>query len=189
MQRDPWDRLDREPSEQYIRFCVYRDLGPGRTIGKAYAKLCEEYGKAGCGPRRLEKIATRYKWVKRSRAYDDHLEKIRREDHEKELKAMFRRHKSLGLGLQQFAGKKLEKILKDKETLDKAADDLGPTFLPLLIGTGIKIERQAAGIPDDYSIEDLTPPVTDDRIARAVEEGLERMSDKQREEYLRDDAT
>ena len=35
VEADPWERQKNEGIETYADFCVYRDLGPGRSIPKA----------------------------------------------------------------------------------------------------------------------------------------------------------
>lgn len=38
-ERRPWDQLPDEPDKAYACFLVYRDLGPGRSIDKAYQSV------------------------------------------------------------------------------------------------------------------------------------------------------
>lgn len=35
--KQPWDRQRGEPQNAYVRFLIYRNLGPGRTLATAYA--------------------------------------------------------------------------------------------------------------------------------------------------------
>ena len=41
--RDPWDRIEGESQEAYVRFLVYRNMGPRRTLDKAYRKFLKEF--------------------------------------------------------------------------------------------------------------------------------------------------
>ena len=41
----PWERQWGETSRQYAGFCFYRDLGPSRSIDKAYHEFCLSKGK------------------------------------------------------------------------------------------------------------------------------------------------
>ena len=41
--RDPWDRIEGESQEAYVRFLVYRNMGPRRTLDKAYRKFLREF--------------------------------------------------------------------------------------------------------------------------------------------------
>lgn len=71
---DIWQRATDETDKAFAAFCVYRDLGSERSIDKAYQR--QNGGKTA--PRWWEGWSTRYKWVERVKAYDNHLEAQRR---------------------------------------------------------------------------------------------------------------
>jgi hypothetical protein len=61
----PWDQQENEPKRSYVRFLLYRDLGPTRTVEAAYEKYFSEK-KAGEGG---EKLWVPGQWWRDSRAY------------------------------------------------------------------------------------------------------------------------
>jgi hypothetical protein len=63
----PWDQLPDEPITAYRRFMIYRDIGPRRTLEKAY----EVYkGAKGLAPGMWQRQAVEYSWKDRATAYD-----------------------------------------------------------------------------------------------------------------------
>lgn len=71
--RKPWEQQEGEPDSAYARFCVYRDLGPSRTIEDAYK---QHSGKAKKGAKRQyisgqwSRDSIAYDWVKRATRFD-----------------------------------------------------------------------------------------------------------------------
>lgn len=81
--RQPWEKQPGETAKAYQAFCVYRDLGAGRSLsiayertGKGRSKTGERSGKTEA-PRLWERWSSKYQWVERSQAYDRHIEQIR----------------------------------------------------------------------------------------------------------------
>jgi hypothetical protein len=73
---NPWDRLSDEPPESYARFLYYRNIGPTRSLRRAYREyLAETDGFTG-GNKRLHvpghwtRDATRHYWVERAGLWD-----------------------------------------------------------------------------------------------------------------------
>lgn len=71
----PWDRRPGEPSRAYETFCLYRDTGPQRSLDRTRRNL----GKAAGYTRWIETWSTRWAWVERATAWDDHVDRERRE--------------------------------------------------------------------------------------------------------------
>lgn len=66
----PWHMQPGESSRSFNRFCIYRDLGPARSLRKA---------RQACGDgtvclREWELESSEHRWVERVRAYDQHLD-------------------------------------------------------------------------------------------------------------------
>ena len=76
--RKPWDKRDDETARNYEAFCVYRDLGPGRTLSVCATKI-SSYSY-------IKKWSTRFDWVDRCAAWDAHLQKIRDEEKEEAVR-------------------------------------------------------------------------------------------------------
>ena len=51
--KKPWDKLPNETDEQYARFLLYRNIGPKRSMRKAYARYLREYDGFRGGSERL----------------------------------------------------------------------------------------------------------------------------------------
>ncbi len=84
----PWDKQPRESNEAYAAFCVYRDLGPSRTLAAAYRAYREGTQKRLRGtfsddasdkstglqvPGSWKKNRVSGNWNARAEAYDAHL--------------------------------------------------------------------------------------------------------------------
>jgi hypothetical protein len=65
----PWDRQTDETKHQYQCFCVFRDLGPARSIAKAIAAIGGRKAKAI----RWRQWSTCHNWIARAEAYDRHV--------------------------------------------------------------------------------------------------------------------
>lgn len=68
-----WQLQEGEPTKAFKHFCVYRDLGPARSLSKA-RQAC---GDDTVSLRWLEQESSDYHWVERVRAYDRHLDNAR----------------------------------------------------------------------------------------------------------------
>jgi len=104
---EPWTKREDETQRAYEVFCVYRDLGPERSLQKAHD---EEYGEGAGNLRYVEGWSSEYDWPERAQAYDRYLEKKRREEYEEELTS--------GLS---HAGARVEKL---KELHDRLEEEL-----------------------------------------------------------------
>lgn len=104
----PWSRqLDGETSRAYACFCLYRDMGEGRSLDKAYQKDLEiqrakdpekkEYQKSNNrASGRWRHWSRHHNWVERARAWDDYLSALElqaRRDEELKERATNRRHR------------------------------------------------------------------------------------------------
>lgn len=133
----PWERQEEETSKAYAAFCVYRDLGPERSLAKAGAAL-------GKNPGGLEEWSSKNDWVKRSAAWDDEQDRIARQAQLKEIARMRERHAKLASDMLVKAAKALE-TLPEEEI--KAAD------VSRMVDVASKLERISRGDVGDV-IED-----------------------------------
>jgi hypothetical protein len=99
----PWERQARrgiqEPAKAYRAFCVYRELGPSRSIDAA-ANVLRSPKQAPRGPQNsktgraggtIKQWARTWRWVERAAAWDAELERQRRETEIAEVRAMAKR--------------------------------------------------------------------------------------------------
>lgn len=98
-----WTRRKNEPNKAYGFFCIYRDLGPFRTIEKSHKmaiKQVEELAQANKDqhPIKIPTFETfrthsaKWGWVERCKAYDDFVDENFRTENEKRILEMRRRH-------------------------------------------------------------------------------------------------
>ena len=67
--KKPWQQWGGETDTAYDRFMAYLKLGTERSLDK----VRQNYGKTTAYKRQLEKWSSKYDWVDRCRAYDEHL--------------------------------------------------------------------------------------------------------------------
>ena len=65
--RMPWDQLPNEPLTSYRRFLVYRNLGPGRSLDRAYEAI---KGSKKQPSGYFAKISGKFDWERRATAWD-----------------------------------------------------------------------------------------------------------------------
>lgn len=95
-EQQPWDKRDGETSKTYARFCVFRDMGPLRTLPKL-AELIDV-------PHRTLKLSSQnQEWYPRAEAYDAYIDGLVREQNEKNIIEMTTRHASQAKSLQEKA--------------------------------------------------------------------------------------
>lgn len=91
--------LPDESDDSYAVFCIYRDMGPKRSVAKAYHAFKQGLSTiSGDDPRwededvkavvgHVGKWSSAYEWVSRAKAYDRYLDKIRRIEREEIIRA------------------------------------------------------------------------------------------------------
>jgi hypothetical protein len=144
MTRDPWDQLPDESDAAYCRFLVYRNLGPSRTLVRAYRAYLRgfELGQGGQKgpPGSYREEAVRFRWRERSEAWD--VANLRR--YGNKLAVLY------VAGLEQVAAKFLRAARKYKPG-DKAWPQVLDTMVQL---AGQLTAAKAAGAMDVY----IQPP-------------------------------
>ena len=131
----PWERMGDESAQAYAAFCLYRDLGAGRSLDRAYALHVERINAQGgrqlsanAAPGGWNRWCLENVWVERAAAYDLDCERRRRQQaererdaqHTKELEDYRRRQKDFSIAsqgaaltLMNLASRRLNKILAD----------------------------------------------------------------------------
>lgn len=72
MKPDPWEQQPGESSKSFAQFCIYRDMGVDRSIDK----VLQETGLKN--DRNLKGKSSKFHWVSRAAAWDNHLDAQRR---------------------------------------------------------------------------------------------------------------
>ena len=118
-----WERLPEETSINYTAFVKYRDLQSRRSIKKV-AELSD-----GAQISKFNRWSSEFKWVDRARAYDDHIDELRRNTIDNQIKKSLTEYKakcdsildkSLDLYMENLNQDKIEiKSTRDLERLIK----------------------------------------------------------------------
>jgi hypothetical protein len=83
--RQPWEQREDESVQAFRAFTFYRDLGLERSLSKAYrASIGDQTGEKSANGT-WDKWSREYDWVERSRAYDGHLDAVRRQARERRI--------------------------------------------------------------------------------------------------------
>lgn len=133
----PWERQEGEGSKAWRAFCIYRDLGEERTVSKVVDRL---EGKTIGYMRVLQGWSSRWGWVARARAYDDHLEAQERKAWEDQRLKMTRRHATMAQVAQTKALQALNAL---------PPGEIPPATIVSLMKMGVDMERLARGEPTE----------------------------------------
>ncbi len=131
-----WERQKDESNKAYHIFCIYRDMGPNRSLEKTRQKI----GKPAGYIRWLHTWSSKYDWVTRAQAYDDYIERKKREEKEKAILEMAERHARLAMAFQQRVAQRLQEI-------DPA--ELSPADMARWLDIATKLERLSRGEPTE----------------------------------------
>jgi len=154
-----WERQKDESSKAYAAFCIYRDMGPDRSIEKVYEKRSRR------GPlSRLKNWSVKHNWVERAKAYDDYLERKKREEKEKAILEMAERHARLAMAFQQRVAQRLQEI-------DPA--ELSPADMAKWLDIATKLERLSRGEPTEIEKQEVHGEVKNDNIFERIEKYAE----------------
>jgi len=159
-----WERQKNESSKAYAAFCVYRDLGPERSLEKVRQNLDKPRTRKWLGD-----WSVKHNWVERANAYDDYLERKKREEKEKAILEMAERHAKLAMAFQQRVAQRLQQI-------DPA--ELSPSDMAKWLDVATKLERLARGEPTEIGKQEVMLPtivevITDEENADSPSFGSE----------------
>jgi hypothetical protein len=77
---EAWERLPNERIKAYELFCLYRDMGPSRSLQKL-----RQTNALHLSLRQLERYSTKYDWVARAQAYSNYIFALKLQEHEKRI--------------------------------------------------------------------------------------------------------
>ena len=160
-----WERQPYESSKAYAAFCIYRDLGTERSLDKALAAA----NKKPTNRRHWARWMGKYNWLERARAYDDYLERKKREEKEKAILEMAERHARLAMAFQQRVAERLREI---------NPSELSPSDMAKWLDVSTKLERLSRGEPTEIGKQEVMLPtivevITDEENADSPSFGSE----------------
>lgn len=134
----PWTKQPWETQRAFECFCVYRDMGTGRSLREAYR---EEAGKDEVKQvsSHWARWSSDHNWVERAEAWDQHILERKRKEREREIEEMYDRHINAA---QQLFAKAYQRIMNADDgemSLEEARRALSEA---------VEIERRARGEPD-----------------------------------------
>src|SRR5690349_20623085 len=104
----PWEQQAGESARAFGAFCVYRDLGPRRSLRAAAAAF---YGQSSAArERQCDKWSRAFHWVARASAWDRHLDTEARQAQEAARREMAERHVKEARALQAKAVERLRAL-------------------------------------------------------------------------------
>ena len=182
-----WQRTAEETAKAYAAFCLYRDLGSGRSLRAAYAaaKGCQKGVKRVSGY--WQRWARDHQWKSRAEAYDAHLDAVKR-------KAEAQRWRERGEALVeeqfQLAQAMLEKVRRmlafplARETVEQTDEQGNPVDVTVepanwnfnsaarLAKVAVEFGRLACGLPtqSEQSVQfDIDPSqLSDEQLERII---------------------
>lgn len=137
-----WDRQPGEGIQPYSMFCVYRDLGPDRTL-LAAAHVVGRRAKS------LFLWMQRNHWAERCAAFDEHNDKQAQKERAVEIREMSKRHAQAAQALLTRA---VGRILTLQPNEIRAAD------IAKMLDVAVKSERLSRGVETEIHRVENAPP-------------------------------
>jgi hypothetical protein len=155
-QVEPWDRRQDEGVEAFEAFMAYRDFG----LKRSHVRVAEALGKSDTLMNRWSKS---YDWRKRSIAYDNYIEQVKRDAQSDEIAKMSKRHAQQMQSIGHVLSIPVTAVLKHLQDNPSAVATLSKHSLGELITKAnhsaqllpsvIKAERLISGLETDKVVE------------------------------------
>jgi hypothetical protein len=148
---DSWEQFPAESAKAFSAFCVYRDMGPNRSLAKTAHTMNRPPGYK----QTLWEWSTKYEWRSRCLDYDRHIEKVAQSEKENAIREMADRHARDAVKIQQMVMEALETT-----SLEAAP----PRDLIRLWERAVRAERTSRGLPAEptkANYVDYSDAVTD----------------------------
>lgn len=129
-EKNLWERQENESNKAFQAFCVYRDLGTGRTLAKVAEKLRKSYDL-------IRRWSKNYFWQNRADAWDKMIAEKAAQKAAEEYSKMLEVQINLGKMLQAKAAKAIQNIDFENVSIKSL-----PSIVNA-INVGVEIERTA----------------------------------------------
>lgn len=126
---EPWERQPEETAKPFEAFCVYRDMGPDRSLSKVAEKLQKSDTLMG-------RWSRAYDWVKRATAWDAEQDRIARQQQIQEIKKMRKRHAGIASAMLVKAATALQRLPED---------EISASDITRMVDVASKLERISRG--------------------------------------------
>lgn len=130
---NPWDQQSNESAKAYERFCLYRDMGAGRSLRKLSKDLELNLST-------LAEVSSKHSWQERVKAFDVYIDRASQFNQIAQVRAMKRRQITLALRGQKLAEKGLKKLLKEADS-DSYVRKLSAEGLTKILDISCRLER------------------------------------------------
>lgn len=137
-----WERQPGESGPAYVAFCVYRDMGPTRTL----RRVRDLHGKSW---QTLSGWSKKHAWVTRTQAFDREQDRLWRIELADARRRMAERHAKLA----EAAERKVARWLRDADPSKFTTGDA-----TRLMDVAIKTSRLALGQPEGVTQQIVTGP-------------------------------
>lgn len=145
-----YERQNRETDRSYNAFCVYRDMGPLRSLKKAAASFYDtETTPKPHQERQFKEWSRRYLWVARAKEWDAEQDRILRIETTEARKEAAKHQRQLGRFMQGKAYERLNAI--------KRGDEIPLTQIASIVTTATTLERLALGMSTSIVEENPEP--------------------------------
>lgn len=92
MSKKPWLKQPGESEKSYEAFCIYRDMGAGRSLEKAWVAYASKNDlKVSYVSSHLKKWSVKYHWVERCEQWAAYQDRVRLEEREEAIRASERK--------------------------------------------------------------------------------------------------
>jgi hypothetical protein len=168
-----WDPWPGESSKAYAAFCLYRDLGPRRSLDEAsrrYHRRSEREVQPGGHPPRasgtIRRWARLWNWLARAQAWDQQAQRIQETEQQAAIQEMAQRHAKEAMMLQNKAVERLRQLRPEEL---KARDTLA------YLVEAARLERLARGEPTERVAQEISldnlKELTDEQLADIIARG------------------
>lgn len=155
----PWERQPGESEKAFSYFITYREMGRNHSL----RTLCRQ---EGVGMRQIWGYSKKWRWVERCAAWQDELDRIKREVIIKEVQEMTKRHSQQAMMFQRVLIMPVEAVIKKlKQNSPEIAEFEGAKLKDLfnivldsakLFSSVVDIERKSRGEPNEILKQDVT---------------------------------
>ncbi len=142
-----WERQGKESFKAYEAFCIYRDLGAGRTLIAVAEKLQKSYDL-------IRRWSKKYDWQNRADAWDKEISEKAAQKAAEEYAKMLEVQINIGKMLQAKAAKAIQNIDFENVSIKSLPSVVNA------ISVGVEIERTARKLDLEQKFNDEFEDVT-----------------------------